>query len=180
MAENTNKRPRQRQTLSGFLNDVVNRAKRNTHRGAARSADLEKELSKIDSRVKQTLNRINKEASRDDSIESISRAAAKLEDTTNLLTSELMRLSAVYHRQIDTARIRRFLSEQQEIIRTSMDGGIESSLTLDGRVEELHKLMAEERARVSKAQRIERTKFVISVSIALISLAISIYALWLK
>lgn len=180
MAKKTNKQSRKRQTLRMFLNETVNRAKRNTHSGAARSADLEKELVDIGKRVEQTLERINKEAEKDVSPEASSRAAAKLERTTKLLTSELMRLSAIYHRQIDTARIRSFLSEQQEIVRTSMDDGAEASLTLDGRVAELHKLMAEERGRISKAERIERSKFLVSVSIALISLGISVYALWLR
>lgn len=180
MSNKSKKQSRRRKSLNQFLNDVINRAKRNTHKGAARSADLEKELVEIAKQVYQTLEQINKEAEMDTSIEASSKVASKLERTTQLLTSELMRLSAIYHRQIDTARIRSFLTEQQELIRTSMDDGTEASLTLDGRITELHKLMAEERARISKAVHVERNKFFISVSIALLSLALSIYALWFR
>lgn len=168
-----------RKSLNQFLKDSIDRAKHNTHTGATRSADLELELTAIAKQVDKTLDQINKEAEKDTSIEATTKVAAKLERTTQILTAELMRLSAIYHRQIDTARIRSFLSEQQELIKTSMDDGAEASLTLDGRITDLHRLMAEERARISKAELRERRKFIISLSIALLSLSISIYAVWL-
>lgn len=176
MGKKTNKQ----NSLRALFDQVVHRAKRNEHVGAARSADLEKELDRIAKRVHQTLVIINKEAEKDPSPEQVTKVTAKLEQTTELLTSELMRLSAMYHRQIDTARIRRFLSEQQEIVRTSMDDGEESSVTLDENVAQLHSMMADERRRVSRNEQKERAKFVISLSIALASLSLSIYALWLR
>lgn len=181
MPKKTNQQqPRKRRSLSVFLNDVVQRAKQNEHSGEARSRDLENELTEIAKRIDETLAEINKEAEADTLPESSGKVAAKLERTTKLLTSELMRLSAVYHRQIDTARIRKFLNQQQEIIRTSMDDGEDASLSLDDRVTELHSLMAAERGRVSRAERRERTKFLVSLSVALVSLGISAYALWLR
>lgn len=134
----------------------------------------------IEKQIEQTLIDINEEVENDPSAEYSSKVTAKLERTTQLLTSELMRLSAIYHRQVDTARIRKFLNQQQEIIRTSMDDGADASLSLDDRVNDLHKLMATERQRVTKAEAMDRMKFTISLAIGLTSLCISIYALWIR
>lgn len=180
MSAKTNKKLGKRRNLRAFLDDTIKRAKQNENVGAARSADLENELKRIADRVEQTLIAINKEAEKDPSPEQNTKVIAKLEQTIEILTSELMRLSAIYRRQSDISRIRRFLSEQQEIVRASMDSGKEDSATLDDKVAELHSMMADERSRVAKNERKEQTKFLVSVTIALISLSLSVYALWLR
>lgn len=180
MSQKTKTATNKRRTLRVFLDDVIRRAKHNTHVGVARSIDLENELIRIHKMVDQTLSDINREAQKDPSPDKQAKVSAKLEQTTELLTSELMSLSAIYHRQVDTVQIRRFLSQQQEIIRASIDDGKEASVTLDDRIADLHSMMAQERTRVSRNERKEQAKFSISLSIALVSLSVSIYALWLR
>lgn len=167
-------------TLSRFFERVLKHAKQNHHVGKARTADLEEELARIDKRVQATLTKINKEAEKSDTPDDDAKVTAKLERTTRLLTSEMMELSAIYHRQSDVDRIRRFLNKQQEIIDASMDGSKEATGTLDGRISAMHKLMATERSRVAQTAHRERVKFFLSISIAVLSLSISVYALWFQ
>lgn len=181
MPQNTHDpaKPKHR-TLRVYLKSVLARARKNSHQGDDRTHDLESELTRIKKRVSKTLDRINKEAEHDDSIDGSERATMKLDKTTKILTDEMMQLTALYHRQRDIAAIRRFLNQEHDIIRksvTSKDDGKEKAQTLDSRIGEIHKLMHAERKRVAKATEKERIKFLLSITLAAASLAVSVYAI---
>lgn len=167
------------------LERVVNRARRNQHQGDRRTEDLNVELERVRLRVAHTLEEINREAANSESPDEDAKVLAKLERAMEILTDEMMQLSGAYHRTTDIAKIRGFLNEQRDIVQESMYGNGAAgekvhAKTLDGRIVELHDLMAAERRRINRASRRERWKFWASITIALVSLSISAYALWLR
>lgn len=180
----TRKRTQVKESLRSFLDAVLLRARKNTHHGDSRSKDLANDLLRIEARVQETLEAINKEAKHSDSPNDEARVLLKLDKTTQLLTNEMMQLAAVYHRQKDVTLIRRFLNEQHEIIRQSVAHSDSTDDTntksLDGRIAELHRLMYDERERVGSATHRERVKFLLSITVGLLSLVISVYALLYK
>lgn len=171
--------------LRSFLDTTIKKAHMNPHSGEARSKDLDIELKRIKSRVSETLAKITKESEESDSPDGDLRVQAKLEKTTQILGDEMMLLAAQYHRQKDIATIKHFLNEQRNVINDSLnEGGSDANeqkkVSLDGRIAELHSLMASERKRIKSSTKKERMKFWISISIAIISLSISVLALTLR
>jgi hypothetical protein len=176
--------PKHQNSFKKYLDSILVHTKKNTHSGVALSNDLKSELSRIEKRVAQTLRTINKEAETDDSPDNEVKIEKKLEQTTKLLTDEMVQLTALYHRQKDIALIRSFLNRQRDVIHASMRGpndeGKMATGSLDTRIEDLHGLMQIERKRISQAARKERLKFLVSLLIGLTSLALGMYALIYK
>ena len=175
---------RKQSNLRDFLDKSVERAKHNTHTGDVRTHDLQVELERIGKRVKVTLARIKSEAGKSESPDDDAKALSRIEQTMEILTGELMMLSGVYHRQKDISAIRHFLNEQKDVVQKAMyddtAADADHAKSLDGRIVELHGMMSAERKRISRAGKTDQLKFYISISIAVISLSISIYALWLR
>jgi len=173
-----------RNSLKEYLDSVVLHAKKNQHSGQALSKDLVAELVRIEKRVMQTLRTINKEFENDDTPGNEEKIQKKLDDTTNLLTGEMVQLTARYHRQKDIATIRSFLNRQRDAVHDSLRGpedeGKSASHSLNNRIDDLHDLMQVERKRITQAARKERLKFLVSVLLGATSLLIGMYALIYK
>lgn len=163
------------------LNRLTHDATKTDVSGAERDKILDEELRRIGVQVKQALTRINKEVDKSKTLDEDALLQSKLEKTIDILTNELMQLAAAYHRQKDVVKIRQFLAEQREVISKAMGGESAADrpkmASLDTRMEELHKLMSEERLRIKRASQKEALKFWVSVTIGLISLTISLIAL---
>jgi len=185
MTHNTKKSTKKaRRSFKKYLDDVVLRRPNTGHSGVALSKDLENELVRIEKRVNQTLRDINKEAKHDDSPDNEAKIQKKLDETTNILTGEMVQLTARYHRQKDIATIRSFLNRQRDAVHTSMRGpddeGKLATDSLNTRIDDLHDLMQIERKRITQAARKERLKFLVSVFLGATSLLIGMYALLYK
>lgn len=165
-----------------FFDTIFRRAKNNPHGGKMRSKDLQKELSRIDMRVQKMLTKINEEAETSNSPDIDLKIKRKLERTIQILTNEMMQLTSPYHRQKDIVTIKKFLNEQRDVIQSSLntDREAEKTQTLDGRIGELHRLMASERQRIKRDSNKELIKFILTASAAFISLVVSIYALLIR
>jgi hypothetical protein len=147
-----------------------------------KSRELEKELSRIDTVMTKTASQLAKEAEKSESPEDDSKVENKISRILESLTHEMMQLTGRFHRKKDIAAMKRFLDSEHDMIQSSMtkDDEIEKRQSLNNRIVELHKMMADERHRIKRVERKESLKFVITVSIALVSLTISIYALMLR
>lgn len=168
--------------LRPSLERILERAKNSTNRGDERTDELKRELRDIDKRIKKTLERITKEAESSDDRDALQHAQHKQTATFEILQTELVRLAALYHRQSDVELIQHFIREQRMVISDSMEAtSRKPSLTsLDTQISELHNTLAEEHARVHRNARKDWIKFWVSVTIGLISLGISVYALTLR
>lgn len=165
--------------LRPSLDMILQRAKNSEKRGSARTAELRVELRDIEKRIKSTLEEINQEEQSSSESDAEFRAQAKQAATLEILQTEMVRLAALYHREIDVDTIQHFIREQRAIISTSMEVTARkpSLLSLDTQIGQLHETMAEERARVRLNARKDWIKFWVSVTVGLLSLSVSIYAL---
>ncbi len=165
--------------LRSGLERVVSRAQHSKNKGELRTIELQNELKQIGQKIKDTLDKITKEAENSDDTAAAIRAQAKEAATLEILQVEMVRLAALYHRQSDVELIQRFVREQHDIIGTSMTATAKkpSLVSLDTQIGQLHETMAEERSRVRRNARKDWIKFWVSVTIGLVSLGISLYAL---
>lgn len=165
--------------LRPSLEHILERAQNSTNRGSERTDELKHELRDIDKRVKKTLDRITKEAESSTDRNADEHARAKQTATFEILETELVRLAALYHRQSDVEMIQHFIREQRMVISDSMEATTKkpSLVSLDNQISQLHDTLAEERVRVRRNAHKDWIKFWVSVSIGLISLGISVYAL---
>lgn len=165
--------------LRTSLDKIVKRAKKSKKRGDERTAELHAELADIESRIKLTLEKISREAKTSTEVDAEYHAIAQQNATLDILQAEMVRLAALYHREIDVEAIQRFIKEQRAAIGTSMEAIAKkpSLVSLDTQIGKLHENMAEERARVRRNARKDWIKFWVSVAIGFVSLSVSIYAL---
>ncbi|PID31741.1 hypothetical protein CR970_04195 [Candidatus Saccharibacteria bacterium] len=168
--------------LRSTLQKTLEEAKKDQNQGDKRTKELEHELTVIGKKIKQTLQKITAEAEASTDPEAERHAKLKQAATLDILQIEMLRLAALYHRQIDVDIIRRFIREQRSIIGGSMEETTKepSLVSLDEQISELHKTMQKERARVRQNARKDWIKFWVSVIIGLTSLAISLYAIFMS
>ena len=171
-----------RNTLFGLkssLEQILDTAKKSKNQGDKRTEELRVELRDIHKRIKETLEKINREAETSTDAAAQLKAQSKQEATLEILQAEMVRLAALYHRQSDVEMIQHFIRDQRAIIGTSMEATARkpSLVSLDTRIGQLYEAMAEERANVRRNARKDWIKFWVSVTIGLFSLSISIYAL---
>lgn len=168
--------------LRTSLERIVQRAKKSNKRGSERTAELQNELIDIKKRIELTLEKIDREEQASTEADAEYRAQAQQAATLEILQAEMVRLAALYHREIDVETIQHFIREQRATIGASMEATARkpSLVSLDTQIGKLHETMAEERARVRQNARKDWLKFWISVTIGAISLSVSIYALSLR
>lgn len=140
---------------------------------------LDKELARIDVQMKETIQKLSQEVESGDSPTDDAKVEGKVDRVLNTLTHEMMQLAGKYHRQKDIARIKQFLDEQKAAIQAALttDDEEDKRKSLATHITELHKIMADERRRLRRISRKELLKFLITLAIALLSLAVSVYAL---
>ncbi len=140
---------------------------------------LDKELSHIDGEVRLTITKLSKEVENNDSPDVGVKVESKIDRAVNTLTHEMMQLAGRYHRQKDIIKIRQFLDEQKQKIQDALtvEGEDEKQKSLAVRITELHKIMADERRRLRTERRKELAKYLVTLTIALVSLLVSVYAL---
>lgn len=140
---------------------------------------LDKELARINNQMKETIQKLSEEVESGDSPTDDAKVGGKVDRVLNTLTHEMMQLAGKYHRQKDIARIKQFLDDQKAAIQSALttDDEEDKRKSLATRITELHKIMADERRRLRWISRKELLKFMITLAIALLSLAVSVYAL---
>lgn len=168
--------------LRTSLERIVQRAKKSNKRGSERTAELQAELADIKKRIGLTLEKIDREEQASTEADAEYRAQAQQAATLEILQAEMVRLAALYHREIDVETIQHFIREQRATIGASMEAAARkpSLVSLDTQIGKLHETMAEERARVRRNARKDWIKFWVSVGIGVVSLSVSIYALSLR
>lgn len=140
---------------------------------------LDAELSDIRAQMKEAIQKLDREVETGDSPSDDAKVEGKVDRVLNTLTHEMMQLAGKYHRQKDISKIKRFLDEQKAAIQSALttDDEQDKRKSLATRITELHKIMADERRRLRRISRKELAKFLITLAIALLSLAVSVYAL---
>ncbi len=168
--------------MRSTLRKTLEEAKRDHNQGDKRTEELKHELAVIGEKIQQTLQKITKEAETSTDVAAEQHAKLKQAATLDILQTEMLRLAALYHRQVDVDTIQRFIREQRSIIGDSMEKSAKkpSLVSLDTQIGELHQTMQKERARVLQNARKDWIKFWISVTLGLTSLIISLYALFLR
>lgn len=143
---------------------------------------LEQELGRIAKDMQNIANDLTKQAESDDSPEAGEKVKNKIEHIIEKLTNEMVQLAGKFHRHKDIVTIEHFLEEQREMIQAVLttEEETEKRQSLRERITELHKIMAEERRRVKQIGMRENLKFAVTLTIAVVSLLVSVYAVFIR